>query len=193
MLPSTNRHPEEMDLALYASGDLNALDRLRIRMHVRKCTGCALEVESFDAAKSALQSHSTELPRGVRWDRLAAEMTANIHLGLEAGECIGPARVKRPERMGWRAAAVMAGLTIVLGAAWFLNPPRHREMITRRSPVEITSAPGGIELKENGSALMLLHTRGQQTPIIVSTPGSLRARFVDQDTGQVTINNVYSD
>jgi len=87
----------------------------------------------------------------------------------------------------------MAGMSVILLAAWWLNPPRGREIIARRSPIEIRTAPGGIELKENGATLMLLHTRGQQTPIIVSTPGSLRARFVDQDTGQVTINNVYSD
>lgn len=87
---------------------------------------------------------------------------------------------------------MMAGLTVVLAGAWWLNPPRHQE-IARKTPVEIRTSPGGIEVKENGSALMLLHTRGQQTPIIVSTPGQLRARFVDADTGQVTINNVYSD
>ena len=59
--------------------------------------------------------------------------------------------------------------------------------------IQHLTSPGGIEMQENGSALILMHTRGQQQPIIVSTPGSLRARFVDQDTGQVTINNVYSD
>ena len=32
-----------------------------------------------------------------------------------------------------------------------------------RSPAEIRTAPEGIEVKENGSALTLLHTRGQQT------------------------------
>jgi hypothetical protein len=129
----------------------------------------------------------------VNWDRLSAEMTANIHLGLEAGECVGPVPGSRPERMGWRAALVMAGMTIILLAAWWLNPPRVRQVAIHKSPAEIRTAPEGIEVKENGSALTLLHTRGQQTPIIVSTPGSLRARFVDADTGQVTINNVYSD
>jgi hypothetical protein len=78
--------------------------------------------------------------------------------------------------------------------AWWLNPPRTvREVALRPSPVEVRTSQGGIEVKENGSAMILMHTRGQQRPIIVSTPGSLRARFVDQDTGQVTINNVYSD
>ena len=33
----------------------------------------------------------------------------------------------------------------------------------RTSPIEIRTSPGGIEMKENGSALILMHTRGQQT------------------------------
>jgi hypothetical protein len=137
---------------------------------------------------------SQALPAGLHWDRLAAEMTANIHLGIEAGECIGSVRAARPERIGWRTVTVTAGISALLMGAWWLNPPRPvREAALRHTPVEIGASATGIEVKENGSAMMLMHTRGAQRPIIVSTPGSLRARFVDQDTGQVTINNVYSD
>lgn len=193
MVRQIKQHPDEKELALYSSGDLNLIDRLRVGWHLRSCTRCAREVGAFAATSTEIRSRSEALPAAFEWDRVAAEMTANIHLGLEAGECIGRAPVSRPERLSWRAAIVMAGMSVVLLAAWWLNPPRGHEIMVRRSPIEIRTAPGGIELKENGAALMLLHTRGQQTPIIVSTPGSLRARFVDQDTGQVTINNVYSD
>jgi hypothetical protein len=186
-------HPGEKELALYSNHDLSWIDRLRVRWHVKSCNRCADDVSAFEAVGFAVRSSTDELPAGLRWENLAAEMTANIHLGLEAGECVGPVPVNRSERMGWRAALVMASMTIVLLAAWWLNPPHHRELAVHRSPAEIRTAPEGIEVKENGSALTLLHTRGQQTPIIVSTPGSLRARFVDADTGQVTINNVYSD
>ena len=186
-------HPSESDLTLYSSGDLGVLDRIWVRWHVRSCARCDNEINTMSSLVAALRSQSDHLPAGVQWDRLAAEMTANIHLGLEAGECVGPARVRKPERIGWRAAMVMAAMTVVLFCAWLLNPPRGRELVLQRSPIEIRTAPGGIEVKENGSALTLLHTRGQQSPIFISTPGSLRARFVDQDTGQVTINNVYSD
>jgi len=193
MLSQNNLHPDEKQLALYSGDDLSALDRLRVRWHVRSCAQCAEQVKAITAVSDALRSQIVEVPRGVQWDRLAAEMTANIHLGQEVGECVGPGPIARPERIGWRAAVVMAGMTVMLIGAWFLNPPRRIEKLARHSPIEIHTAPGGIEMKENGAALMLLHTRGQQTPIIVSTPGSLRARFVDQDTGQVTINNVYTD
>jgi hypothetical protein len=100
--------------------------------------------------------------------------------------------------MGWRAVAVMAGLSAVLMGAWWLSPPRTigREMAMRSVDIaEIRTSPEGIQVKGNGSAMTLLHTRGEreQKPIIVSAPGTLRARFVDADTGQVTINNVYTD
>jgi hypothetical protein len=187
------RHPGEMELALYAGHDLGWMDRIRVHWHLKSCSRCAEEVNSFESVSFEARSAVDQIPASLNWNRLAAEMTANIHLGLEAGECVGPAPIAKPERMGWRAAVVMASMTVILFAAWWLNPPRGREVAIHRAPAEIRTAPEGIEVKENGSALTLLHTRGQQTPIIVSTPGSLRARFVDADTGQVTINNVYSD
>jgi len=188
------RHPGEKELALYAAHDLGWIDTIRVGLHVKSCSVCSTEIEAFEQVGRALRSNVEELPAGLNWNRLAAEMTANIHLGLEAGECVGPVPVRKGDRMGWRAALVMSGLTFLLFAAWWLNPPpRTRQLAFHTSPAEIRTAPEGIEVKENGSALTLLHTRGQQTPIIVSTPGSLRARFVDADTGQVTINNVYSD
>ena len=63
----------------------------------------------------------------------------------------------------------------------------------RAAGIEIRTTASGIELNENGNALTLLHTRGRQRPIFTSVPGTLRARFVDNETGQVTINNVYTD
>jgi hypothetical protein len=186
-------HPGEKELALYSSRDLNMLGLLRVRWHLQSCNTCGEHVKTMKAVTAGLRSTADHLPAGLDWNRLAAEMTANIHLGVEAGECVGRTRVRRRERIGWRTAAVMAGMTLALFAAWWLNPPRVREMRSRQAPIEIRSAPGGLEVNENGSSLMLLHTRGQQSPIIVSAPGSLRARFVDADTGQITINNVYSE
>ena len=190
------KHPGEEELTLYTSGDLGMFAMWRIGAHLRGCERCATEVEEIQAVTAALRAQATDLPAEVNWDRLSAEMTANIHVGLEAGECVGPKPVRRPEFIGWRAAAVMAGMSVVLLGAWWLNPPRPagRQMAMRSAEViEISSAPEGIEMKENGSAMTLLHTRGNEKPIIVSAPGTLRARFVDEDTGQVTINNVYTD
>ena len=99
--------------------------------------------QTTEAVTTALRTQSGGTSRWVHWDRLAAEMTANIHLGLEAGECIGPVRVNRPERIGWRAVTVMAGISALLMGAWWLNPPRiAREVALHRTPVESSLVPG---------------------------------------------------
>jgi hypothetical protein len=186
-------HPGDKQLASFSGNESSGLERLRVWWHVRDCDRCRREVEAMQANAALLRTSVAKLPAGLNWDRLAAEMTANIHVGLEAGECVGSIARPKPNILGWRPAAAMAGMGLILAGAWWLNPPRQNGLAAKRSPVEIQTSATGLEVKENGSALILMHTRGQQAPIIVSTPGSLRARYVDQDTGQVTINNVYAD
>ncbi len=187
------KHTADSQIALYAGGDVNVLDRWRIRRHLSQCDYCRRELESFRAAAEQIRAEGMRIPADLNWDRLAAEMTANIHLGLEAGECVATAP-RRTERITWKTAAVVAGMTVVLAASWWLNPPPKRQPhAIRAAQVEMRTTASGIELNENGNALTLLHTRGRQRPIIVSAPGTLRARFVDTETGQVTINNVYTE
>ena len=190
-------HPGDNQLALFSGSESSGLERLRVWWHVRACDRCWREVEAMreNAAllRNRLRTSAAQFPAGLDWDRLAAEMTANIHVGLEAGECVGSVAQRKPNIIGWRPAAAMAGMSLMLAGAWWLNLPRSKRLAAKQSPVEIRTSATGLEVKENGSALILMHTRGQQAPIIVSTPGSLRARYVDQDTGQVTINNVYAD
>jgi hypothetical protein len=186
-------HPADFQLALYAGGDLDAWDRWRVRRHAAQCDFCRREIDSVQQAADQLRADAADMPKGLNWDRLAAEMAANIHLGLEAGECIGMP-VRKPMRSHWRAITVTAGMTFLLVGAWWLNPaPKRTSHALRAAGVEIRTTPSGIELNENGNALTLLHTRGGQKPIIISVPGTLRSRFVDNETGQVTINNVYTD
>jgi hypothetical protein len=187
-------HPERDQLALFAGGDVGWLDRFRVRSHMNSCEQCREQIEQYRESAMALRTASAELPERLDWNRLAAEMTANIHLGLEAGECVTRVRPKAPA-MGWRAAAAMASLCAVLGAAWWLNPPVRQVPVLRGPHVEIRTTSAGLELNENGNTLVLLHTRGSRAerPLIVSAPGTLRARYVDADTGQITINNVYSE
>jgi len=197
MTPEVPMHPPIDELALFSGGDCGLLDKWRLSRHLSGCAVCRSEVEAFRSAELALKSELAEVPTALHWDRLAAEMTANIHLGLEAGECVSPARIP-PVRLDWRAAIVMAGVSIVLIGAWFLNPlPRHdaNELVMRARRVELRTTSAGLEVNENGNALVLLHGKGttQQPAMIVSSPGMLRARYVDADTGQITINNVYSE
>jgi ferric-dicitrate binding protein FerR (iron transport regulator) len=186
-------HPAASQIALYAGGDMNVLERWRMRRHVAQCDFCRREIEAFRSAAGQVRGANVDLPASVNWDRLAAEMSANIHLGLEAGECVATP-VRRPERISWKAAAVVAGMTVMLATGWWLNAPHQRQPhAIRAAQIEMRTTASGIQLNENGNALTLLHTRGRQKPIIVSAPGTLRARFVDTETGQVTINNVYTE
>jgi hypothetical protein len=140
------------------------------------------------------------------WDRLAAEMTGNIRVGLAAGECVASAP-DRPRQWAWRPALAVLGLTAVVISGWWLNfPLEQRQSLTRgigrvwnsdsRVPADasvyLEMNRAGIQLKENGSAMTLLHPSGVPSVISVSTQGSMRARYVDADTGQITITNVYS-
>ena len=98
-------HPLQTDLALYSTGDLPLWRRPMIRLHVSGCDSCRSWVQAFGADRESLRGLAAEMPAGVNWDRLAAEMSANVRVGLEAGECVAP-RVRKPTLApGWRVAA----------------------------------------------------------------------------------------
>ncbi|MBI1896602.1 MAG: hypothetical protein HYZ57_04765 [Acidobacteria bacterium] len=185
------RHPGETRLALFAGGDLHGLERWTTALHVRRCAECAREVDGFRSAAAVFEEACTSVPRDLGWERLAAEMTANIHVGYEAGECVGgPPRVHAPVR--WRLAAALAGLVILLSGAWWLNMPGGKRR-TAPDEVVLEATPSGIQMRQSDGALTLMHTRAASQTVFVSAPGTLRARFVDSETGQVTINNVYAE
>ena len=188
-------HPSEQDLALYAGRDLGWIERLRVSRHVRACRLCGETVELFQEASAELSSSALDLPPGLRWDRLAEEMKGNIRVGLAAAECIAPV-VDRSSRMGWRPAVAMGMATVLLGGAWWFTAPLKKlpqHTMRAAEGVVLQSTASGLELKENGSAMTLMHPRDGLRTISVSSPGLLRVRYVDGDTGQVTINNVYAD
>jgi hypothetical protein len=149
-------------------------------------------------------------------------MTANVHVGLAAGECVAP-RSRRAAHWGWknpvtgasgwpaawRPAALIAGLVVLVSAAWWLNmPPSDAQALNRvmhgiahggrrsvlaEDPgpvVEATAA--GVELRENGAALQVSQSGLHPLTVSVSVQGSASAHYIDTDTGQVTITSVYA-
>src|SRR5262245_31994762 len=80
------RHPEETTLALHSSGDLGWFAGWRTERHVAHCARCRDEVAAYREMREMLPDLA-ELPE-VAWNRLAADMRANIRLGLAAGECV---------------------------------------------------------------------------------------------------------
>jgi len=200
------RHPDESKIALYAGGDLGFLDQFRLRRHLRSCAGCRQRHSDYLASRDRLRQESAELPQGLDWDRLAAEMTGNIRVGLAAGECVAAVSPRR-RQIAWRPAMAVCGLAVVLLSGWWLNfPVEQRDTLARSverlwkrdahipldTSIYLESNRAGIQLKENGSALTLMHPNAVPTVVSVSMQGSMRARYIDSDTGQVTITNVYA-
>jgi len=209
------RHTSETDLALYASGDLPVWRKLAAAWHVRGCEECRGLVETYRSDREGLHEAADRLPEDILpmdWDQLSAEMTANIHVGLAAGECVTP-RVPKVEALAWwRPAAAAAGILVLVAGAWWLNVPRYdtetiahalqsiftgqRSTIAQTAPQEdrgpmVGASSAGIELVENGGRMKIEQSGLQPVMYSVSTQGSASTRWVDEDTAQVTITAVY--
>jgi hypothetical protein len=209
------RHAKETDLALFAPGDVSRWNKLRINLHLNRCTRCREIAEAYQTDRERLRREASKMPPGVDWEHLAAEMTANIRVGLEAGECVAPRRKRRfpvrrtPVKMGfgWAVASAAVGVTFLIGVALWLNfPSSDREVLGRAFgqllhgkaiPLSDESGPvveassAGIELRENGGALKISQGALHPVAVSVSAQGSASARYVDADTGQMTITSVY--
>jgi len=206
------RHTSETDLALYASGDLPVWRKLATAWHVRGCDQCRGLVETFRTDRDELHQAADRLPEDIDWDQLSAEMTANIHVGLAAGECVSPRAPKVEVLAWWRPAAAAAGILVLVAGAWWLNVPRSdtetigralRDLVTGQRSTVAQTAPqedrgpmvgassAGIELVENGGRMKIEQSGLQPVMYSVSTQGSASTRWVDEDTAQVTITAVY--
>lgn len=201
------KHPGEIELALFAGGDLGFVDRWRVRKHVRHCDGCRSEVEALQDGCERLREVADEMPDGVNWTRMSQEMTGNIRVGLAAGECVGPEPRERRKPLGWHGAAVMAAAFVIgIGAMWWNIPRVQPRTIPAANPTHVVAAQqdrvvleasqSSIDLTANGNTMSFLSSRSDRSrsgsvAVSVSMQGSARAQFVDADTGQVTINKVY--
>lgn len=194
------KHPSEEQLALFAGGELSLLERWIVQRHVSGCAACEAIVQDYRDVSLVLREELNRMPERLNWERLAAEMTANIRVGVAAGECVAPV-IRKAEAFGWRTAAAIGGAAVVVIGAWFLNVPASYKQAARPGvirpigpDVTLQATEASIELRKNGSQLVLMHPNGNEgTALYGSAPGSLRVSFVDKDTGQVTINRVYAD
>ena len=184
-------HPSESDLALYAGQDLGWFARWRTARHLARCTACRAEVEAFASAMDDLVGLN-ELP-ALSWNRLAADMKANIRLGLAAGECV---RSEAPSGVlawipGTRALTACASLMALLAAGLYLQRPAPPVPVaTANQNAVLRATASGIELEQGGQTLSLLHGQAGSVTYSAGAQGSMRAGYVDAD-GQVTINDVY--
>ena len=210
------KHPSEMDLALFAGGDVAGYwQRWRVSRHVSQCGACQAEVQSLREASEQAKAISAELPKDLNWNRLAEEMAGNIRVGLAAGEAIArfdrPAS-RRPLRLGWNAGLVLACATAVFVVAFWMSLPQQqadhlmaalkrirterigglvRPSAVSQDDVVLEASSSSIDVRENGRAMSLTHPHSDGVTVSVSLQGSAGVRYVDADTGQVTTNRVY--
>lgn len=183
------KHPNEATLALHAGGDLGLVARWRTERHLAKCDRCRDEMAAFTELREVLPELA-EIPE-VPWNRLAAEMRANIRLGLAAGECVGSGEVSiggDPRFTVARAVLAFAGIVLMMGTGLVLEHPLP--VAAREGPL-VQATENGIQARSGGQAFRLMNTGATSVMYSASADGSMGARYVDPETGYVTINNVY--
>jgi hypothetical protein len=192
------KHPSEATLALQAGGDLRFFARWRTERHLRRCPRCREEVEAFETARQ-VAGDLGEIP-DVHWNRLAAEMKANIRLGLAAGECVRPG--ERPLRetplfTGIRAAVAMASVAALLVTGMVLERPAPVTTTYADDGLVVQATSHGIQVRKGGQELRLNNPDElkpeERVLYAPGVQGSMRARYVDPQSGYVTINNVYAE
>lgn len=188
-------HPSEAELALLAGGDCGRVSQFFLNRHVRRCEVCIDTVADFVGLREEMlrQEILSDDHFAGDWDRLAAEMRANIHLGLEAGECVRQPVLAPTANPFWnpRMAAAFASLVLLVGAAFALRAPHAplpAAVQTVNLPV-LESTGSGLELRAGANSFALLNHHGGVARQTVSAQGDIRASYIE--AGAVTIHNVY--
>ncbi|MBI3470768.1 MAG: hypothetical protein HY013_05375 [Candidatus Solibacter usitatus] len=185
------KHPEERILALQAGGDLGFWTAFRVRLHVRGCEECRGRLAEFSKVRRALAGwDEVTVPE---WERLAAEMKANVRLGLEAGECVAHPELilqEPPLSAAHTLLAYASVLLLVAAGVWLQRPGPDYGTEAQ----VLAATPSGIEWKQGGQTLGLLHdaARAGEVTVSVGAQGAMDARYVDSHTGYVTIHHVVS-
>ncbi len=176
-------HPSEEQLALFAGNDLGWLTRRRVGRHVEACGECQNTVVAY----SSLRAQVSESVDALAWQQIAAEMRANIRLGLAAGECV--AHRAGIGAAGPRLVAALASLTILIAAGLWLDYPAVNPHVVE--PLTVQTSGRGISVSEGSQLRSVLNSRGKDVVYSVGAKGQVGARYVDEETGYVTVNAVY--
>jgi anti-sigma factor ChrR (cupin superfamily) len=185
------KHPSQATLALHAGGDLQPLRRWLTARHLARCADCREEVAGYDEMRELLPELA-QLPE-ISWNRMAAEIRANIRLGLEAGQCVRVSEAPlRPASMaGWRAAVAFAVVLVLVTTCMVLERPMPAAPHVAETSVESTR--DGIQVQAGGERMLGLMNGGvQRVTYTLDAQGAMGARYIDPETGSVTINTVYA-
>lgn len=194
------KHPSIDKLALYAGGELPVWTRWMMRRHVDSCAQCQTEIALFGEAAREARAEVEEMPAGVHWDRMAAEMRANIRLGVEASEAISSYSHAADKAHGpvlsWRLTAVAAGLILLASVGYWVGAVRKSEQLAvlrGPDPVVLEASERGVGMSDGVKGMELHGPSSNQRAafVTVSTEGAAGAQYVDEETGQITVNQVY--
>jgi len=187
----TMSHPRENDLALLAGGEAGRIRRFLLDRHVRTCADCRETVAEYRELRSAMAEPG--LP-DLNWNFLAADMRANIRLGLEAGACVDTTHAFG--RWNPKLGIAFASLAFLVVAGFFLRDLRPLRIPNTAPAVDavttvLRSTGSEVEIRTGSRSLALLNHNGNAANQTVSAQGDIGARYIDSETGAVTINNVY--
>jgi hypothetical protein len=184
-------HPKETTLALHSSGDLGWFAAWKTQRHVAQCARCRDEVDSFRGLREELPEMA-ELP-DVAWNRMAAEMRANIRLGLAAGECVRETEELAPSPLFNTARAVVAfaGVFTLIVTGLVLERPTPRKALAAE-PVALATE-SGIQTRTGNQGFGLMHDGARGVINSASAGATIGARYMDPQTGLVTMTKVYVD
>lgn len=201
---SATGHPSLQTLSLFVTGDLPWTSRLSVARHLRNCPSCEQEAGVFRSARSELRREAnaqslTGFEAIADWNRLEREMLGNIAVGVAAARCVDT--VPRGS-VYLRRGAFVTGVVALLVAGWATRIPKERtDYLTtalRRlvgleqpdaSGTIVRSTPEGIAVRSQGTTLTILHP--PSALVTFSGSSAVEARYVDEETGQVTVTNVY--
>lgn len=179
---------KQHERALLAGGEAAWWQRLLARWRSRPED--EILDEEFRRIREQLPQYR-DLPPYFAWDSLAGEMKANILLGVEAGEVVRPRSEGRA--IGWRAGLAMAMLTLLMIAGyWWQMPHRLRDAGTLQQAV-MQASPGQLAIHQQDTGFSVLFHETDASLEISGAAGGVRADYVDQETGQLTVAHVYLD
>jgi hypothetical protein len=182
------RHPNETILALHSSGDLGWFAGWRADRHLAKCAQCRDEVTGFREMREILPELA-DLPE-VPWNRIAAEMRANIRLGLAAGECVRDTAPVEASPLFGKARALVAfagAFTLIVTGLVLVRPTPS---VMAATPMA-QATKNGIQMRSGDQGFGLMHAGALEVFNTASAGADIGARYVDPQTGYVTMTKVY--
>jgi hypothetical protein len=165
---------------------------------------CEQQVILFRSAKVELRRESktetlTSFEAIADWNRLEREMLGNIAVGVAAARCVD--KVSRGHGIVWHSAFA-AGMAALFVAGWLTHIPKDEthHLVSalgqffgwerpQMDGTVVRTTPDGITVRTESATLTIMHP--PSAVLSLSGASSVAARYVDEQTGQVTITKVY--